>query len=134
MSTQDTKGAKAEQQHNVVAVKGKLFGVREYGGAWFYTVVLPAPTDYDKPQEVELRSARKLGDNDQVIEIVCRLCGYTSQFRRKDGSPGLNTRVWLEPVDEPTVQVSRGQQGVERDRGYYQETPPPGYPGGPRGY
>lgn len=71
------------------SVRGKIVGVRRYDGTFFSSLMLPAADEFSRPQVLEIRSDRRLGDKDEVVDVTVRLAGfYGRRFKVTDRDTG----------------------------------------------
>ncbi len=81
-----------------VNILGKVDSIRRYDGKTFTRVLTPAADAYSKPQVLEIRSDKKIGDRGEEVTVLCRIGGYTRKaFRVTDKDSGEQTMVT--PVD-----------------------------------
>ncbi len=59
-----------------VLVNGRIEAVRRYEGKVYTHVLTPAPDQYTRPQLVEVRSPKRLGEKHDEISVTCVLGGY----------------------------------------------------------
>lgn len=59
-----------------VKVSGKLTEVRHHGSTFFSTVLAPAKDAFSQPMPFEVRSARPVGREGEMVEVRCELSGY----------------------------------------------------------
>lgn len=84
--------------HMLVSVLGRIESARSFDGRTFTKLTCPAADAYSKPQVVEVRSSRRLGQRGEEITVSCQLGGYNRKaFESKDRETGEITRVV--PVD-----------------------------------
>jgi len=92
--------AEAAQQiqsaNNMAIVKGRIDQVRLHDGRHMHVVLLPAVDEFSKPQAVEVRSNRRLGEPGSDLQCRGRLMGFTRQFNTRDGGRGTSVTSWVE--------------------------------------
>lgn len=77
-----------------VQVTGKVTRTRRYDKFTYTTIICPAADEYSKPQIVEVRSDRKFGERDEVVNIVAVLGGFEGKaYRVTDKDTGEVTSV-----------------------------------------
>jgi hypothetical protein len=82
----------------LVTVRGKIVRSRRYDGAVLTAIVTPAKDEWSKPQTVQVRSKRKLGEVEEVVVVDCELGGYErKQYEVHDKDSGEVTRI--KPVE-----------------------------------
>lgn len=82
----------------MVTVRGKIVRSRRHDDKVLTHIVTPAKDEYSKPQTVEVRSRRKLGEREDIVTIECELGGYErKQFEVRDRETGEVSRV--QPVN-----------------------------------
>lgn len=81
-----------------VVIKGRVQAARRFDGNVYTRLVLPAASEYEKPQVVQVRGKGKLGDRDEVVTVVCRVGGYARKpYDVTDKETGEVSKVT--PVD-----------------------------------
>lgn len=81
-----------------VFVRGKILRSRRYQQEVLTAIVSPAKDEWSKPQTVQIRSKRKLGEIDEVVVVECLLGGYErKQYEVHDKDSGEVTRI--KPVE-----------------------------------
>jgi hypothetical protein len=81
-----------------VFVKGKIDASRRHDQTRYTRVITPSPDAYSRPQLIEVRSKKQLGDKGDEISITCTLGGYTRKpFKVTDRDTGEISTVT--PVD-----------------------------------
>lgn len=81
-----------------VVVAGRIETSRRYEGKVFTHVMTPAVDAYSRPQLVEIRSAKRLGDKHDEISISCTLGGYQRKaYQVTDKETG--ERMTIVPVE-----------------------------------
>jgi hypothetical protein len=91
------KGAQAVKSMQVL-VSGRIEASRRFDGRTLTHVLTPAPDAYSRPQLLEIRSTRRLGDKGEEITVTCQLGGYQRKaFQTTDKETG--ERVTVVPVD-----------------------------------
>lgn len=82
----------------IVTVRGKILRARRYLQDTLTAIVTPAKDEYSKPQIVQVRSKRKLGEIDEVVVVECEVGGYErKQYELTDKDSGEVTRI--KPVE-----------------------------------
>jgi len=72
-----------------VVINGKLIDQRRVDGAFYSTIITPAPDAFSQPMPFEVRSNRSLGAREEIVTVPCRVGGY---FRRSyDTKPDPHT-------------------------------------------
>lgn len=81
-----------------VLVIGKVDAIRRYDGKTYTRVLTPAADAYSRPQVLEIRADRKIGERGEEISVPCQLGGFTRKpFRVTDKDTGETSMVT--PVD-----------------------------------
>ena len=81
-----------------VAVKGRIEASRMFNGNRYTRIITPAADQYSRPQTVEIRSKKKLGDKGEEVTTMATLGGYTRRpYQAKDEDTGEITTIT--PVD-----------------------------------
>ena len=81
-----------------VLVSGRIESSRRYEGKVFTHVMTPAADAYSRPQLVEIRSAKRLGEKHDEVSISCLLGGYQRKaYQVTDKDTG--ERVTVVPVE-----------------------------------
>jgi hypothetical protein len=82
----------------IVTVRGKIVRSRRYQQEVLTAIVCPAKDEWSKPQTVQVRSKRKLGEVEEVVVVDCELGGYErKQYEVHDKDTGETTRI--KPVE-----------------------------------
>lgn len=84
------------KSYNKVAVYGQLMSVRAVDGRYYHSVMTPADDRFERPQVVELRSDRRLGEPGQEVTTVGRLEGFERHFQLKNGGKGTAVTMWVD--------------------------------------
>lgn len=75
-------------------ITGKVMRTRRYQEFTYTTIVCPAADEYSKPQVVEVRSARKFAEKDEVATFIAQLGGFEGKaYESRDKSTGEVSRV-----------------------------------------
>lgn len=81
-----------------VLIRGRVDAITRHDGKTKTRVLTPAADAYSRPQVVDIRSERKIGERGEEITVSCRLGGYTRKaFRVVDKDTGETSMVT--PVD-----------------------------------
>lgn len=81
-----------------VTIFGRVQEVRAHKGVVYTRIVCPAKDQYSRPQVVEVRSKRRIGQRDDELDVLAELGGYTrAPFRMTDKETGETSMVT--PVD-----------------------------------
>jgi len=94
--------AEAAQQiqsaNNMAIIKGRIDTVRMHDGRHMHVVLLPAADEFSKPQAVEVRSNRRLGEPGSDLQCRGQLMGFTRTFPLKgpNGGTGIAVTSWVE--------------------------------------
>lgn len=86
-----------------VRIAGKIQHTRRGNGIFYTVVVSPARDEYSHPSRVEIRSRDRLGQNDDVINVICQLSGSVREFNYRDKNTGesmtgFDARHYLEVI------------------------------------
>ena len=81
---------------NKVPVFGRIESVRVHEGRHFHTVLAPAADAFEKPQAMDIRSGRRLGEPGTDLKVVGRLVGYQRTFPLSNGGKGHSVTMWVE--------------------------------------
>lgn len=77
-----------------VLIKGKLGRARKYESNFYTSVTIPSPDAYQRPSVVEVRSATRLGDADEIVTLRCKLSGYNGKpYQWTDKDTGESRQV-----------------------------------------
>lgn len=77
-----------------VQIIGKVVRTRRYQEFTYTTIICPAADEYSKPSIVEIRSNRKFGEKDEIINCVAVLGGFEGKpYETKDKDTGEIGRV-----------------------------------------
>lgn len=77
-----------------VHIVGKVVRTRRYQEFSYTTIICPAADEYSKPQVVEIRSARKFADKDDVTSVVAQLGGFEGRaYESRDKETGEVNKV-----------------------------------------
>lgn len=79
-----------QQAISQVRVVGKIQHVRRANSMFYTVVVAPARDEYSHPNRYELRSKERLGQQDDVINLMCELGGSVREFAYRDKNTGEN--------------------------------------------
>lgn len=87
-----------------VRVAGKIQHVRRANAMYYHVVVCPARDEYSHPSRLEVRSKERLGQVDDVLNVLCQLSGSVREFNYRDkstGEPmtGFDARHYLEVIE-----------------------------------
>lgn len=81
-----------------VVIRGRIEAISRFDGKTKTRVLTPAADAYSRPQTVDIRSERKIGERGEEITVSCKLGGYTRKaFRVTDKDTGETSMVT--PVD-----------------------------------
>ena len=95
---QPGKAASVKPVPMQVLVTGRLESMRRYEGKVYTHVLTPAPDAYTRPQLVEIRSNKRLGDKHDEVTVTCQLGGYQRKpYHVTDKETG--ERMTVVPVD-----------------------------------
>jgi len=70
-----------------VLVRGRIEALRSHEGTRYTRIMTPAPDAYSRPQIVEVRGKKKLGERGDDVTVICSLGGYQRkpyQIKNKD--------------------------------------------------
>jgi len=59
-----------------VLVRGRIEATRTHDGVRYTRIMTPAPDAYSRPQIVEVRGKKRVGDRGDEITVLCSLGGY----------------------------------------------------------
>lgn len=89
---------KPPRRFNEVLVRGKIDDFRRYEKKHYTRLITPAVDAYSRPQILEIRSTRSLGQRGDEITQDCLLGGYSRKaYRHTDKDSGETMSVV--PVD-----------------------------------
>jgi hypothetical protein len=71
-------------------IAGKIQHVRRANGQFFTIIVAPARDEYSHPNRFELRSKERVGQIDDVVNVMCELGGGVREFSYRDKNTGEN--------------------------------------------
>lgn len=71
-------------------IAGKIQHVRRANSMFYTIVVAPAKDEYSHPNRYELRSKERLGQIDDVVNVICELGGGVREFNYRDKNTGEN--------------------------------------------
>ena len=74
---------------NKVPVYGRIESVRAHEGRYFHTVLAPAADAFEKPEAMDVRSSRRLGEPGADLKVVGRLAGYQRTWQEPANRRGL---------------------------------------------
>lgn len=81
-----------------VFIKGRIEAMRRYEGNFYTRLAMPAPDEFSKPQMVQVRGKGKLGQQGEIIQVLCRVGGYMRKpYQVTDDDSGETTTIT--PVD-----------------------------------
>ena len=77
-----------------VLIRGKIQRARRYESHFYTTLVMPSSDPFQRPSVVEVRSSARLGDNEEIVQVRCRVTGYNGKpYRWTDQDTGETRQV-----------------------------------------
>ena len=77
-----------------VVVRGRIERSRRHEDHVLTALMIPARDEFSKPQTIEVRSRRKIGEREEIVTVECMLGGYErKQFEVRDRDTGEVTRI-----------------------------------------
>lgn len=85
-------------------IAGKIQHVRRANSLFYTIVVSPAKDEYSHPARVELRSKERLGQEDDVVNVMTQLSGTVREFTYRDKNTGeqrtgFDAKHYLEVIE-----------------------------------
>lgn len=86
---------------NRFAMVGRIESVKRKDGVFYHGFLLPAPDEYSRPQFVEVRANRKLGEPGEDVTVPVSVCGFIKSFEYTDRQTGerlkgTDPRAWFQ--------------------------------------
>ena len=84
----------ASAQYLRVSIRGKIIRSRRFEEHIHTAIMCPAKDEFSKPQVVEVRSRRKIGEREDIITVECDLGGFERKaFQMRDAETGEVLRI-----------------------------------------
>lgn len=82
------------KRFNQTTVHGKIEGFRRFNEKYYTRVLTPAEDAYSRPQVLDLRSDKRVGQKGEEITVDCKIGGYNRKsFKATDKDTGEISNV-----------------------------------------
>jgi len=79
------KLAQERERVNIMQLSGRVSETWRHDGVWYAVVLLPAPSSFDKPGAVKVRSRSEIGRAGEDVEFRVRPSGFARKVPIKNG-------------------------------------------------